>query len=108
MSITPTAVADAVGAVTAAIAAVGTLQGASDAALAPVVTAILSAQSIIAAEIASTDQTIGPGIGIAAGTPPAQAIAWLEAQITATQTDANLLAMQAYLNRVALNIAQRL
>ena len=108
MSITPPAVLTAVTAIQTAISNVGTLQGASDVALSPVVNAILAAESVLAAEIATYDQLVGPGVGMAAGTPPQQAINWLNGQISATATDANLIAIQAYVAGVGLNIAQRL
>ena len=108
MSITPPAVLTAVTAVQTAIENVGTLQGASDVALSPVVNAVLAAQSVIAAEIANTDQFVGPGVGMGAGTPPQQAVNWLNGQIAATATDANLIAIEAYIAGVGLNIAQRL
>ena len=106
--ITPPAVSAAVTAIQTAITNVGVLQGASDTALSPVVNAVISAQSIIAAEIATFDQLIGPGVGMGAGTPPVQAITWLNGQITATATDANLIAIESYVAGVGMNIAQRL
>ena len=108
MSITPPAVTTAVTAIQTAVTAVGTLQGASDYALAPVVTAILSAQAVIAGQITATDSLVGTGGSMASGTPPLQAINWLAGQTAATATEANLLNIQAYVGRIAINIAQRL
>lgn len=108
MSITPAPVAAAVTALQSAIDAAGTLQGASDAILAPIVQAAIAAQQVIQTNITLTDALIGDGSGLAAGTPAPIAVAYLNAQIAASRAQHNLLWMLGYIARIELNIASRL
>lgn len=104
----PNAVAKAVTGIQNAVTAAGILQGASDATLAPVVLAVIAAQSTIASEIAATDDLIGTGGNLAAGTSAADAVNYLNAQINAVGTQSQLLWLQGYVGRMAINIRQRL
>lgn len=108
MSVTPASVVAALATVQAAISAAGTLQGAPDYVLAPIVEAVIAAQAVVTSEIAATDALIGNGSGLAAGTPAAQAVDYLNGQIAANAKQYNLLVIQSYLQRIELNIAARL
>ena len=109
MSVTPQPVIDALNALQSTITAAGTLQGASDAVLAPVVASAIACTTEIAVQIETTDDMIDTtGSGLVAGTPANLAVAWLNAQIAANQTQYNLLTIQSYVTRVELNIASRI
>lgn len=111
MSVTPAPVVAALNALQSAINAAGTLQGASDDVLAPVVDAALAATAVINAQIDATDALIGNGSGLSGGAgmdggvTAANAIAYLNANIAACLTQYNLLTMQALVQRISLNIA---
>ena len=111
---TPEPIAVAIANLYNTIQAAGTLDGAPDYVLAPIVNACIATQNLITSTIATTDAGIGNGSGLAAGpgldagATAASAVAYLAAQLAATQTQYNLLTLQSYVQRIELNIASRL
>lgn len=106
----PAAVTNAVNGIQTAVTNAGVLQGASDATLAPVVLAILAAEAIIASEIVPIEDVLD-GLGpdfLIGGISAIKAVDDLNAAITACSMQSQLLWLQGYVGRMAINIRQRL
>lgn len=104
MSITPPDVSNAIFTLQSAVTFATPLQGAPAATLVPVVNAAIALQQTIALYITATDDLVGVGGSLASGTAPLDAINYLTNQIGDVLTDSNLQTLQAYANRVAINL----
>lgn len=109
-SITDPTVQPAINGLNAAIAAVGTLQGASLTALGPVATAAQSATSIIGVALTKLDgatlTNAGSVAGVVAGGFPAAMVTTFEAQAALISQQASLQEIDSLVRRVSTNIAQ--
>lgn len=101
-------VADAVAALSSAVASVPTLQGAPTGALAPVITAAGAATDAISTALNANDSRVASDTvgGVAPGDFPTDAVAAFQAQIAALTTGANLFDAGTAVGRLAANVAQ--
>ncbi|MGH6956277.1 MAG: hypothetical protein ACREEW_06380 [Caulobacteraceae bacterium] len=108
--VTDPSVAPALASLQGAIAGVGTLQGATLTALAPVAAAAAQATSAIEASIAAVDPTIlsdtGSVAGIVSGGDAAAMVAAFQAQSAALAEEASLRGLVALTSRIETNLAQ--
>lgn len=109
-AITDPTVLPAITSLNGAIAAVGTLQGASLSALAPLATAAANASSVLSTAIGNCDSLIQSGVGtvagVVAGSFPPTIVSMFNGQVAAITQQSSLLQVRALVNRVQKNIAQ--
>jgi hypothetical protein len=98
----------ALAAVTAAIAAAGTISTATPFALAPVAAAVSAEIATVQSAIAAFDADIATSsfAGLAAGNPPPTMWPLLLTQVSDSQQIAVLLNALGYLQRMAINLAE--